>query len=285
MAYFRKRNYKKPATPRTPRATPRKMYKKKMYPTTLAKRVNAIIARNVENKMSVSSSFENPVMTWIATDPVYFLASYNNFFNMAQGTAQNQRVGNQIRLKRWIVKGFVTPCQSTGVGPDPQPYDLNGFTGTVKLMLLKTRNDQGITSDLTRLLQSGATAISPTGTQFDILYPINKDLYKVYWTRTFKCGCSTSTATNSTTDFLTILPNNDYKMQHSFGLDICKYIGMNAKITYNDSTSQAILPASMNNICIVAIWSPFTGDMTQSSYNYQTFFKVSMVSHFEYEDA
>jgi len=287
MPYFKKGN----STPRkSPRATPRKNYKKKAAPQTFVKRVQAIVSGNIENKMSISSKFERPVTKWIATDPEHFLAAYNNFFNMSQGTDQAQRVGNQIKLKRWIIKGFVTPSQSLSPGLDTTPYDIHGFIGTVKIMLLKTRNNQPISTDLTRLLQNGATAVPPLGSQFDVLYPVNKDLYKVYWTRTFKCGSAAANPTilgsgaSLIANYYPIQANNDYKMQHSFGLDVCKYIGKDAKITFNDGTTQAILPASMNNITLVAFWSPFTGDLTQSSTKNLTFYKISILTHFEYED-
>jgi len=155
-------------------------------------------------------------------------------------------------------------------------------------MLLKRRDNAAVTNLLPGLLQNGNSSIAPYGTQFDRLYPINRDLYKVFWERTFKMGNAGANPTIGSPTIATYYPvqgNNDFKMVESFGLDVCKYIGKDAKITYNDNSNVAITPAFLNNITLAAYWSPFTGDLAPSTVNNNIWFKINLVSYFEYEDA
>jgi len=265
-----------------------KSYKQETPYITFEKRVEKVIAKQIENKISVSSKFSDNLVNYSATDPIWFYANYNNFFNLSQGVDQGQRVGNQIKLKRWVIKGFITPDQNTPIGLVPTPYQVNGFQGYVRIMLMKRRDNAAITNLLPALLQNGNSSIAPYGTQFDRLYPINRDLYKVYWERTFKMGNAGPNPTigsPTVANYYPLQPNNDFKMVETFGIDVCKYIGKDAKITYNDNSSTAVTPSFLNNITLVAYWSPFTGDLQPSTVNNKIWYKINMVSYFEYEDA
>jgi len=256
---------------------------------TIKKYVKMQIAKQIENKVSTSSKFTGNLVDYTATDPIWFYANYNNFFDLSEGVAQGQRVGNQIRLKRWIIKGFVTPDQNTPIGLETTPYQINGFQGFVRLMLLKRRDNTAVGHYLNNLLQNGNSSIAPYGTQFDRLYPINKDLYKVFWERTFKVGNAAANpsigSSPTLANYYPLQANNDFKMVESFGLDVCQYIGKDAKITYNDNSITAITPSFLNNITLAAYWSPFTGDLSDSVTYYKCWYKIDLLSYFEYEDA
>jgi len=235
------------------------------------------------------TEFTSNLVNYSATDPIWFYANYNNFFNLSEGVQQGQRVGNQIKLKRWIIKGFITPDQNTPIGLTTSPYQVNGFQGYVRLMLLKRRDNATVSNLLPNLLQNGNSSLAPYGTQFDRLYPINTDLYKIFWQTTYKMGnaaANPSIGSNPTlSNYYPVQANNDFKMVESFGIDVCKYIGKDAKITFNDNSTTAITPAFLNNITLCAYWSPFTGDLAPSTVNNKCWYKINLLSYFEYEDA
>jgi len=257
---------------------------------TIKKYVKQAIAKQIENKISASSQFTGNLVNYSATDPTWFYANYNSFFNLSEGVQQGQRVGNQIRLKRWIIKGFITPDIATPIPLIPSPYQVNSFQGYVRLMLLKKRDNSTVSNLLSNLLQNGNSSVAPYGTQFDRLFPINTDLYKVFWQQTYKMGnaaanASLTSGTTTLANYYPIQSNNDFKMVESFGIDVCKYIGKDAKITFNDNSTQAITPAFLNNITLCAYWSPFTGDLLPSTVNNKCWYKINLLSYFEYEDA
>ena len=276
--------YKKKST------TPRKNNPKKAPRQSFAKRVNALISAKIENKLSASAFFNAPICYWPSGNPDWYNNNYTatNFFNLSQGVGQGDRIGNTIKLKRWVIKGLINP--SLGRPPvDPAAANVfNPFTyqGTATVMLIKYRNGIAIPTNIPKLWQDGNIAIDPVGTQIDKLQPVNKDLYKVYWRKTFKLGCS-NTATNSqaTATNWPLFANNDYKVSATFGLDVCQYVGRNAKITYEDAQTTACMPSSLENLSLVCLWSPLTQNMYADPDAPYTWYSVALTSYFEYEDA
>lgn len=287
MPYFRKRNYKKPAT--TPRATPRKNYRKKMPMQSFAKRVNNIIARNIENKLSTSVLGYGPIVSWSnpSTTPTWYVNQLGGTFNVSQGLGQGDRIGNTIKLKRWVVKGQLIPALALPPVPGvPSSYMDYSYQGQATVMLIKLRNDVPVPSGLDKLFQDGNATLDPLGATFDKLRSLNKDLYKVYWRRTFKLGTS-NTAVNANLGAVNIpmFANNDYQVTATFGLDICKYIGKNAKITYDDANNIAIVPSTLSNLALAVIWSPLTDNLYADPTQNISWYNVNMTNYYEFEDA
>jgi len=276
---------------KSPRATPRKNNSQKTPRQSFAKRVNALISAKIENKISASQQDDRPISYWPSgTNPLWFDHNFTtlNFFNLAQGVGQGDRIGNTIKLKRWVIKGLLQPSFTR---PPVDPYQANvfdpvTFQGTATVYLVKFRNGLPIPAGIPKLFQDGNTAIDPLGYATDKLQPINKDIYKVYWSKRFKMGCS-NTAVNSsgTAQNMPLFANNDYKLTASFGLDVCKYVGRNAKITYEDGSSVACLPSTLENLSLVCVWSPVSGIMAMDADHPYNWTYCAMTSYFEYEDA
>lgn len=124
---------------------------------------------------------------------------------VTEGTAGYQRSGDEIRPKYLIVKGHLQ-------------YD-HAFQGnfappsTVRVMILTQKNikaatDVGSRADVSHLLRDNIatdTARAYTGSMFDNLAPINKDLFNVLMDRKFKMlpqlytGLGNSSDTNTKT--------------------------------------------------------------------------------------
>lgn len=295
----------------TPR---RKVYSKKPQ-VSFAKKVNAIIARNVENKYSTTILYKEPIITQLQTIPAgagsatttglkkFFTWSPGNSANLmttiSQGAAVNQRVGNKIKIKRWIIKGIIQPNNSFNnsqvIGDSTLNWTNGKFSNTtqgyVDIYFGKyTLNVAPVDSELTKFYQSGATDITPTGTAQEQLYNINRDLYKIYYHKRFQMGGNNNAAAQT----------NDFSLTRSFGFDVCKYVLKNHMLKYDEATTIA-LDANMENLTMWAIFHPAVGnvgltpitmvqDGTTPPYQAQsslqsTFYELNCMSYFEFEDA
>lgn len=257
-----------------------KKYSKKTYtkrtgkyskPST--KKVRSIvkreIARNVENKTTGSVNIQQNLLTTLGTVPTYFTWAPQgaaNIFSLSQGPGQSQRIGNIIKLKRWIVKGTFLA--------DTSPTTLFPYQGVVNLYLLRRYDYQPVTTTLDGFYQDGNITYSPQGQAMERLFPINTDVYKVYWHRKFKLGFADGTSGNA---------NNDFKLTPSFGLDICKYVCKNKVIKYDDAATDPT-DQLLNSLTLVAIWTNASSNITLSGAQ-QCVFSIVANSYCEYEDA
>lgn len=296
MSSFSKRTFfrKSKKSPRAVKKSPRPAAKR-MPRMSFTKRVSAVIARNVENKFTTLKLYSAPVgnvqntgvanvynythYTWAPgqqTDP-----TTQQMFNIPQGVAQNQRVGNSIKLKRWVIKGMVSPNVFGILAPYTALGYVDVYFGRLKL------NTKEITNQVSDLYQNGSTSFTPAMRNIDMLCPINRDIYKIYYHRRFKTGTS---GVNAATNLpLASEPvNNDYKLTHTFGFDVCKYILKDRKITFSD-TNNTPLDIDVGSLTLFAIFTPFTGqafnNTTAVGGLLPTYMTLSATSYAEYEDA
>jgi len=276
-----------------PKKSPvKKAIEKRKTKNTLVQRIQRVISANVENKYTSSKTYIAPVcvVNEDVPDPNYLdfytwspgsNAANAQIFNISQGTAQNQRVGNTIKLKRWIIKGLIQP----GVEQiaDPTSAITNSEIGYVEVFFGRLLNNQNqIQPTLEDLYQNGATAITPDGLAETILWPLNTDKYKIYWRKKFKMGQAFSSGFPNPPQ----TTNNDFSLARTFGFDVCKYILKNKHIKYEDD---ALSPNNdmMDNLTVFAVFYPVVGsldapaeaDLTPSYYS------INVQSYAEYEDA
>ena len=296
MAYGRKYTPRKTSTPRTPRTprgkyTPRKNYSKKMPMVSFAQKVNKIIARNVENKMTTSYTTTATVCTKATTGlPQWFLVKDWNvkLFTIAQGAAEQQRIGNQIKLKRWVIKGIIEPVISE---TRQFTYSNVGYVDVYFGKLMK--NTAPPSNALTDLYQNGATATTPMCKSSDMLNPLNKDNYKVYYHRRFKMGYASDYNTYNAASGSNEHPaNNDFKVSQTFGFDVCKYILKNKSLKYPDisptSPPATYYPpdnADVVNLTVWATWTPLTSNSVGASTSSKSLYNINCLTYAEYEDA
>jgi len=300
---FRRRGFRKV------KVMPKKQNPQKAK-NTFAKRVNAVIARNVENKYSDTILYKAPIMTNVTdTDSggtVTFNSMYyytwspgNNNENMttiSQGVAVNQRIGNKIKIKRWIIKGIIQPNDlynnTPSAGAPGQPIAngklVNTLTGYVDIYFGKlTLNTTPVANTLQSFMQSGATDITPVGNAQEQLYNINRDLYKIYFHKRFKIGASNTSPLGAGT----LAQSNEFGMTRSFGFDVTKYILKNHSLKY-DETSTIAQSADMENLTLFATFHPAVGSVQTASFTAsnlnitsKSFYEINAMSYFEYEDA
>jgi len=261
----------------------RKNYKKKPV-LSFAKRVNAIISRNVETKTSSVYNYESPVADSSFTSTgVWNWFLVNQFMNsipfqISQGTGQNQRIGNTIKMKRWLIKGVIAPTNSTFQITEGNNL-AHSYQGYVTIFFGRRTDSNDVTSDLGSLFQAGNSSRGPMGRREDLMTPVNKDLYKVYYKRTFKLG-----AASGQTSSINIMPNNDFDMCHTFGFDVTKHIMKNATIKFNDTSVYANHQV-LRDLAFWAIWTPAIGQLANSNVNPASYYRLALQTYFEYEDA
>lgn len=313
------------------KTTPRK-YKpnRKKYSkapkTTFTQKVQKIIASNIENKYTSSVDYRADVSTVTRTRDATgaFLTSAAHYvwapgsslsagmFNIAQGTNIQQRIGNKIKIKRWIIKGMIQPNpdfeQAPAVpstAPPPAPggtatgISQNSFCGYIDLYFgRRMDNLQPVGNDLNKFYQNGALDITPVGNLQELLYPVNKDLYKVYFHKRFKVGAGNGFSGSGPTlayDPQPLVPGaNGFGLTKSFGFDVCKYICKNKVLSFDESDTTP-QNDSIENVCIWAIFHPAAGNMAYveplittsapSATVNKSFYQISAVSYAEYEDA
>lgn len=282
---YRKKGYKKNYKPKTTgKATVK----------TIKSIVKNEIARNVENKITPVNQISGSILTieadasgngslqYLVNSPVQ-----TGFLNIIQGTSQSQRIGNQIKLKRWVVKGTVYFDLANGQLGDPivsVPFKQN--QGYVNLYFGRLLNmDNQINTGLTDLFQNGNDALSPSGLIVDRLYTINKDVYKIYWHKQYKIGISSPTNPGPTAG---VLNNNDYMLNEEFGFDICKLCTKNKVIKYDDDNAQPN-DALLNSLTLFATYTNPNADINLSSLTPSTTFyspvRLEALTYAEYEDA
>lgn len=268
-----------------------KKYSKSAKKTTFAKRVNQIISRNVENKKTATLTLSNPVAIITGSPAQYFFYTWapgadvvgSRLFNINGGSEQAARIGNTVKLKRWIIKGIIEP-----VAPVADQM-VGGMTGYVDIYFGKYKeNVQPVQNTLVGLYQNGNTVSSPSCKSTDQLQALNTDNYKVYYHRRFKMGASFDQQTAPTAGFQAPA-NNDFKLSQTFGFDVCKYILKDRKLKWPDATGQPpFFPPNdidITNLTLWATWSPWTGQSTLQVGTSKTLYFINALTYAEYEDA
>lgn len=287
QTYRNARLYKKSAV-KSPRA--KKVMSARRTKPTLVQRVQRIISQNVENKYTDSRTRIAPIATLVAGNPNYFeyflWAPGSNslgsqLFDLVQGPNQEQRLGNTIKLKRWVIKGLIQPNVNIYLEtPAVLPNTMLGYVEVFFGRLLN--NSSGIENQLIDLYQAGAAAVTPNMTAATILYPLNKDKYKIYWRKRFKMGQSLQPGAFPTPPNLA---NNDFSLTRTFGFDVTKYILKNKHIKYEDGD---VNPNDdmIENLSIFAVFYPAVGNVSINDLTYpQTGYTLNIQTYAEYEDA
>lgn len=217
---------RKPANKkRSYRKSPRRTYRKK---SSLVKTIKKVIHQQAENKVN-STYAANQVLSYAGsiTNPFWI----NLTPTPTQGTSVQQRIGNQIRVMRGVVKGFVN------VRPYDATYNTQIAPVMIKMWLCRrqTYNSQigGIpgTNDFANFFQSGATSLGFQSNMLDMTLRNNRDYWNVFASKTVTLQNSYySGATAPTTTIL----GSAYKVSAPFSFSFAKHLGF---CKYNDNNT------------------------------------------------
>lgn len=243
---------------------------------SIKKYVDNKISRNIEHKITASVNINSAIVTANASSVLQYLvwapSNTGGLFSISQGTTQSQRIGNSVKLKRWIIKGQIMPVNLNTNLTTQQCY-VTVYFGR--------RNDMNpITASLPSLYNDGGSSVTPTGALMERLYPINKDVYKVYWKKTFKLGLSGLQTVNPQD-----MPNNDFSLVKTFGFDVCKYICKNKVIKYDDNSTDPTDPFVDSLTIWATIYNASSDISTTPPTATSSLYNLAVNSYAEYTDA
>lgn len=250
------------------------------------KRVQAVVSRSMEDKFTQTKV----QLTAVATQDALQVVTWARFFasavgdtsgvwSIAQGVGNGQRVGNKIKVKRWLIKGLIQPKNLFSAGTTLANTEI----GYVTVYLGRLQAGDGlIAGTLPGLFQQGNTSITPVGAAFESLYATNTDKYKVYAKKTFKMGQAQNELSQSP---FNNRANNDFSLTAKFTFDVTKYVFKNRHIMYDDTNVEP-QNFDMSTLCVWAVFQPAVGVISGNPPAVEdTFYGIQFCSYGNYEDA
>ena len=204
---------------------PRKAVKRNVRVSAVVKQyVKKAIHQNIENKKdwATGQGTINNALVGTAlpvTLPLLPLIS--------QGITQGTRLGDEIHIRS---SKFTLNIWAL-------PYNINTNYNTmpqhVRVMILKQKQLQAGSpspnlADIASIFQLGLSSQGFINTLADMSRDVNTDIYTVKYNKVFKVGIAGPTTYTATT----VLPNNDYHLQHTLSINVGKF--MKKKLMYDD---------------------------------------------------
>lgn len=249
--------------------TTKKAPTKKSISLPIKRYVKATIARQAEEKIVQYENTQTPVVEISSSTASYYVENLSTPFQISQGTSQAERIGNEIVLKSFVLRGYFLPVLA-GSAPS--------FDGCLLKLYIGYRKDYSvITPSLTNLYQSGASSAAPQGTIYDMITPVNNDTYKIIYQRTFKLSPS-----NAATTPIVALPNNDFSLVRTFAVDLCKHGLKNRKIKYNDVATPPF-DALINNLYMWCVATRNDGQAITTN-NGPSLYNINFTSTIKFTD-
>jgi len=222
--------------PRSRRAPKRRMYRKRrgLGVKSVKTIARSVIDQSRERKKSQFFVSNYPLTPYnggdynLGVNTVSMLClSPNNIggtypvadLDIAQGTASNERVGQNITVKKGDVRLYFVPNgYNTTYNYEPQPMILQVFIGYDRT----TGNGQP-SATLPNFFLSDGGATAPSGQAIDTFKKINRSRYAVFNRRTYKIGNAEyfGTANAPTQQYYT---NNDFKYNIKTSFDYTKHL-------------------------------------------------------------
>lgn len=198
------------------------------------KTVKQIVSKQAENKiMNFPISLTNMLIytngSW-APNQLIPISPYTGFANVIQGTGQNQRIGNQILIKKAEIKLLF----------NTKLYDLttNLLTSPILIKIITFYDKTSMTvlpTGTPGLYQNGSGSSDPdVSSNIDILKKFNTDRYVIKAVKTIKLGNSIYSNTAGGSNAFQFHANNDFKLLPTYTLDYTKHLVK--KVKYNDAT-------------------------------------------------
>lgn len=240
------------------------------------KKVKTIIKADIEDKQAYNNQFSQ-------------IQSYNSAINssgdcailvpnIANGTADNARIGDQIRGKALKVQGHLITRFTGSTGTT---YYQNCRIG-VRLFIVQPKSflsQGGITSNATTwqatLLKKGGTTSGFTGLISDLYSPVNTDAITVYYDKVFYVQNPYSNAVFGSTMSNLLMPN-----------ETCRFFGKTIKLRnkvlkYDANIDSGLTPTQFNPVMIMG-YAYLDGSSPDTV---TTNLAMSYVSTLNYEDA
>lgn len=207
--------------------------------------VRQAIARNVENKRLTTEFTKNLFHSGAGTNfrdqNIIALcpnSALGSIYQMVQGTGQQQRIGNQVRLKKLIFRGIMAPNPySATTNPTPNPVMIQMF-----IISMKRNVPSSSIAEVNNVFQNtffanGSTSLGALGTLYDAVTPINTDQVTLHYKRTFKLGYENYSGVTGGADTGQTKASNDYKLNQRFSINLAKYMTKVWKFNDNEGAT------------------------------------------------
>lgn len=193
---------------------------------SFTKRVKRIINAQVERKQYVDYGVNQPMITASATLP----SSIQLMPQLAQGTSQESRIGQQIKITKATVKGFINLLpQNASTNPLSTPIWIK-----IWLVSAKITNSAGWSnaSSQSGFFEVGSNTAGFQGNMLDMILPTNKDAFTVYKSKKFNLGATYASTTGP-------VNHNGYLDNSKMSLPFYFSYGQHYKqqLKYNDDSS------------------------------------------------
>ena len=180
MAYFRKNKGAQKAPKKMRRVGRKKTYAKK---TSMVKAVKQVLSRQAETKRKIvaiapaASAIYGGGLGNFGTAIGYHVPNVLSSIALAQGTEQEERIGNSVSSAKLSLRGLITTLPISATNPYTSPYELH-------MVVFKKKNDPtGDTSNILSLPGNITAAVD--GSVIRTIYPFNKDAYTIYAHKVF----------------------------------------------------------------------------------------------------
>lgn len=199
---------------------------------SVAKVVRRVLSNNMElkhqtNEFSLSCQCIMPTTSSLVGN--YWIVSPSNSLNgytIANGTSNNQMIGNKINVKKLTVTGVLTPSPyhaTTNVTPRPQFVRVYFFKN--KRNPIDDPTTTEINSSATAdFFENGSTSVGLIGRLIDMVKKINNNAFTYLTHRTYKIGLKDGYNSANATQGNMAYANNDFKYATTFKVDLSKYI-------------------------------------------------------------
>lgn len=261
------RRYRPRRFSRRPRRTLLRRSKASKVSKKVKSYVKRAIHRNIENKEIISYTSNQTCKTWGSGINGFSLPLLQT---IVQGTADQNRIGNQIRVVSGIIKGQVNLKPYDGsTNPYPMPV-------WVKMYIFRdlSQTQQQSTFNLGgNCFKGNGTYLPFQGNCLDLDLPVNDTQLRLLASKTFRLG---STAPSVTSPVSSGSYFDNSPMAHKFYFNWGKYVKKVLK--YSDSNNNY-----PNNANLYLVWQPVYADGTQCA-NYEIC-ETHYVNHCKFEDA
>lgn len=231
----------KPARGRAPYRVSKKAPRKKKNMVRLIKKVVEGTAEKKIQTYTINTVAPLVLRNGSASAAANFFSMTpgTGYWTISQGTGQADRIGNQVRTHKAILKFEITPsAYNATTNPVPTPCFVRIWF--VKYKGLPTNvvpSSAVFNGGSTTFLNVGNTDTGLTGTFQDLQLHVNTDTFTLYGYRTYKIGPSVYEGTGATPTSGNFA-NNDFKLCVLKTVDITKF--MPAKIRWDDTTNDPL---------------------------------------------
>lgn len=227
------------------KAKGRKVYRKKSAVKTsraFRLKVKRIIHNMAENKTwtnVVQNLSLTPAITGSLSTTSQNPWNYNLLPQLSQGTGSTGRIGNQVRVVKNVIRGFVNirPYDAT-INTMNCPYQVKIYVFSIKTYT----NFLGdmVYSNWAQFFRINNADTGFYGTMLDMIMPVNDEIFTLHTTRTFQLSSAPFLVGNGTSNQGYSSPSGRWSVP--FSIDVTKYARI---LKYDDNTSARVTNKSL----------------------------------------